>query len=235
MLGLACSAAAGVLAGAIVALPYLVYGRLPELLGLPRAIRSVMPVVSANAHNLWWWASGTSARSYLLNSGQVPWTLDSAPLVGPLSYHLVALGLVGAFVGLAVLRVVRAPTFGAVFVAGAYTAFSFFMGMTQLHENHMYAVFPLLAVAMAVERRYWAFYMLLALTWCANMMLYDFDLTESVVVPLLPWSLEVQERLDVVINVVVLALWTAWMLADTTRAWLGRPAPQPPASVVANA
>jgi hypothetical protein len=59
------------------------------------------------------------------------------------------------------------------------------------------------------------------------MKLYDFDLIESVIAPLLPWSLEVQERMDVVVNTLVLALWTAWMLAATVRAWLGPPTPQP--------
>ena len=73
-----------------------------------------------------------------------------------------------------------------VFDAAAYTAFAFFMGMTQIHENHMYAVFPLLAVAAALNWRLWPLYAVLALTWCANMLLHDFDLAETVVAPALP-------------------------------------------------
>ena len=43
------AAAAGTVAATVVALPYLLHGTVNELLGLQRAIRSVMPVVSANA------------------------------------------------------------------------------------------------------------------------------------------------------------------------------------------
>src|SRR5262249_26964035 len=45
--------AGGIVAG-VIALPFVVSGHLLELLSLPRAVSSVMPVVSADAHNLWW-------------------------------------------------------------------------------------------------------------------------------------------------------------------------------------
>src|SRR5712692_6537130 len=51
MAGLVRAAAAGTVAATVVAVPYLLHGTVNELLGLQRAIRSVMPVVSANAHN----------------------------------------------------------------------------------------------------------------------------------------------------------------------------------------
>ncbi len=214
--GLLAAGVAGAVGALLVALPFIVHGTLRELLGLPAAISSVMPVVTANAHNLWWAYSGGAAR----------WYLDQDPFVGPLSYRLVAVGIVGACAGLALLRAVREPTLGVAFAAAAYTAFGFFMGMTQIHENHMYAVFPLLAVAAAVDRRLWPIYGVLALTWCANMLLHDFDLAEQVVAPLLPWSLEDAQRANGLIDVAVFAAWTAWLLAATARAWLAPPAPR---------
>ena len=82
--------------GLVVALPFLLHGTLRELIGLPGAISSVMPVVTANAHNLWWGFSSGGAR----------WYMDQDAFVGPLSYRLVGIGIVGACAGLALLRAV---------------------------------------------------------------------------------------------------------------------------------
>ncbi len=215
--GLCWAAAAGAAAGALVALPYLMHGTLRQLLGLPHAIASVMPVVTANAHNLWWFFTDGAAR----------WYLDQEPLVGPLSFRLAGMALAGTCAVLALARVGRQPTFGAVFTAGAYTGFGFFMGMTQIHENHLYVMFPLLAVAVATDRRLWGIYAVLALTWCANMLLHDFDLAETVVAPLLPWTLREAQWANAAVNTLVFAVWTAWLTADTWRAWSWR---RPPAS-----
>src|SRR5579884_7766 len=226
--GLGAAAAGAAVGGLAVALPFLLHGTLRELVGLPRAISSVMPVVTANAHNLWWALSNGAAR----------WYLDQEPLAGALSYRLVALGLVALFAGLALLRALREPTLGVAYLAGAYTGFGFFMAMTQIHENHMYIVFPLLAVAaVSVGRpagqgeraRLWALYAILALTWCANMLLHDFDLAEPVVAPLLPGPLEEAQRLNALGNVAVFAIWTACLATDTVRAWLPLRPPQPSA------
>lgn len=208
--GALVAAAAGAAVGLLVALPYLLHGTWRELLGLPRAIASVMPNVSANAHNLWWCFTQGAAR----------WSLDHEVFIAPFSYRLVALGLVGACAGLALLRVWREPTLGVVFASAAYTALAFFMGMTQIHENHMYVVFPLLAIAAARDRRLWPLYAVLALTWFANMLLHDFDLAEQHVAPLLPWPLATVQWANALVNTVVFGLWTLWLLADTARVWL---------------
>jgi hypothetical protein len=223
--GLVYAGAAGAAAGLVVVLPYLLHGTLRQLLSLPREISSVMPVVSANAHNVWWVFSDGAAR----------WYLDQDPFVGPLSYRLVGVGLVGAFAGLALLRALREPSFGAIFTAGAFTGFGFFMGMTQIHENHMYVVFPLLAVAAAVDRRLWPLYAILAVTWCADMLLHDFDLAESGLEAALPWTAQQAQQLNAAINTLVLGGWTAWLVVETARAWFGRRAPQPPAPVASEA
>jgi len=211
--GVAAAGAAGLVGALAVAFPYIRHGTLRALLGLPRAISDAMPVVTANAHDLWWLISGGADR----------WPLDGEPFLGPLSYRLVAMALVALFAALALARALRTPSFGAVFAAGAFTGFGFFMAMTQVHENHMYVVFPLLALAAAVDRRLWPVYVVLALTWCANMLLHDFDLAEPVVAPLLPISLEDAQWLNSLVNTLVLSGWTAWLVADTLRVWRGRP------------
>jgi hypothetical protein len=211
LLGALVGAAAGGAAGLLVAAPYLLHGTLRELIGLPRAISSVMPNVSANAHNLWW----------LISQGGARWYLDQDPFIGPLTYRLAAVALIGACAGLALLRAWRQPTLGVVFAAAAYTALAFFMVMTQIHENHMYVVFPLLAIAAALDRRLWVVYAVLACTWTANMVLHDFDIADQLIAPLLPWALANLHWLNALINTLVFVGWSAWLVADTARAWLG--------------
>jgi hypothetical protein len=211
--GVAVGALAAAAAGALIAAPFVVHGTLRELLGLPRAISNVMPVVSANAHNLWWLGTAGAAR----------WYLDQETLVGPVTYRLVGMSVVAALGCLALLRAARAPSLAATFAAGAYTAFAFFMAMTQIHENHMYVVFPLLAVAAAADRRLWPLYLVLALSWCANMLLHDFDFAEQAVAPLLPWTLAELHQFGALVNTLVLFVWTVIIGLDTVRVWL-RPA-----------
>jgi hypothetical protein len=209
--GAVAAGAAGAVAALGVVFPYWRHGTLGELIGLPRAISVAMPVVTANAHDVWW----------LLSDGALRWPLDQEPFLGPLSYRLVAMGLVGGFALLALARALREPSLGPVFGAGAFTGFGFFMAMTQVHENHMYVVFPLLAVAAAVDRRLWPLYAVLAVTWCANMLLHDFDLAEPVIAPLLPWTLEQAQWANSLVNTLALVGWTAWLAADTLRVWRG--------------
>jgi hypothetical protein len=124
--------------------------------------------------------------------------------------------LVALFAALAVARALPTPDAGVVCEAGAYTSYTFFMVMTQIHENHMYMVFPLLAVAAVARRRLWFVYAGLALTWCANMLLHTRG--ASALASSVPELLELAPRLDALLNTVILAIWTAWVVAETFRA-----------------
>ena len=55
--GLVVGLASGAVVSAVVILPFVLSGTLAQLLSLPGTIASVMPVVSADAHNLWWLVS----------------------------------------------------------------------------------------------------------------------------------------------------------------------------------
>jgi hypothetical protein len=59
------------------------------------------------------------------------------------------------------------------FLAAAYQSLAFFTLNTQIHENHLLAMFAPLVVVAAFDRRIWWFYCAFALTAVANVMLHD--------------------------------------------------------------
>jgi hypothetical protein len=137
---LARAAAGGALAGAVVLLPFALDRRLDDLLRLPGVVAGAMPVVSANAHNLWWLAAAVQGSSPVT----VP---DSAPFLGPLTYRATAALLLGAFL-LFVAWLVRSRRAGLAEGAALWTV-GWFVLTTQAHENHAFAALPLLALALA--------------------------------------------------------------------------------------
>lgn len=134
------------LAALVVALPWVLSG---ELIHAVRAVvlrNSLMPYMSANAHNLWWpigaWRDAT-----------VPW-------LGPFNATEVGIAVFLLFY-LAVLfrgrRVHRSQPEGIqppqVLAMAVMIAFGFFMFITVLHENHLFSALPLLLpLAVAAPR-----------------------------------------------------------------------------------
>lgn len=123
------------------------------------------PFVACNANNLWWLVSG--GRGYELS--------DTDALVGPFTPRLLGLLAFGAACGLAAWRVARRPdpdgTLG--FLAAAVVGMSFFSFATELHENHMMTVVPMLGFALAGDRRLWPVFVLLSISFLLNMALFD--------------------------------------------------------------
>ncbi len=137
---LARGAAGGALAGAVVLLPFILDRRLEDLLRLPGVVAGAMPVVSANAHNLWWLAAAVQGSSPVT----VP---DSAAFLGPISYRATAALLLGAFL-LFVAWLVRSGRAGLAEGAALWTV-GWFVLTTQAHENHAFGALPLLALALS--------------------------------------------------------------------------------------
>jgi hypothetical protein len=136
--GLAKAAGAGAAAGAVVLLPFLVSGRLGDLLALPGSLGSAMPVVSANAHNLWWIVAAARGTGPLA----IP---DTAPLAGPLTYRAAAAALVGTH-WLFVYWLYRSRRAGLA-EAAALGTLGWFVLTTQAHENHAILAIPLLVLS----------------------------------------------------------------------------------------
>lgn len=202
-LGPARSAIGVVLAGLVsllIILPFVISGRLREFLTLPVQISSVMPVASANAHNLWWLVTGANAEH----------VLDVTPLVGQLTYRQVALALVLGFTALVLWRSLRTPS-PPLFHLAAYQAFGWFCLTTQAHENHSFFILPLLAMAAPATRAAGLFFAILTGTMLVNMTLHDPLMQEQlqqVMSPHTQWRLQMA---NATANLLVLAGWTVWL------------------------
>lgn len=161
---LATAAGAGGTTAALVLLPFLVAGRLGDLLRWPGVVAGAMPVVSANAHNLWWLAAAVQGDGPLA----IP---DAAPLAGALSYRAAAALLLTAFL-VFVAWLVRSRRVGLA-EGAALWATGWFVLTTQAHENHAAVALPLLVLAIPTRPRLLGVLALLTATGLLNLVLQD--------------------------------------------------------------
>ncbi len=130
--------AAGVV-GLVMLAPFILHGTLGQMWARVGRPTDYHPVLSATAHNLWWLVSfGQGKLSDLLGP----------PLIGGLvTYRVIGLGLVGLAYLLALARTWfdRAPR--TLYLATAYLFAAFCLLATQIHENHLIPLFPLLLLA----------------------------------------------------------------------------------------
>jgi hypothetical protein len=129
-----------------------------------------MPVVSADAHNLWWLV--------LEPRGQDPlFVQDSARALGPLTYRTIAAVLVGAILLLTYwLYWTRRASLAEAAALGVLGWFTF---TTQAHENHLFFALPLLSLAWPTRRWLLVPFGVITLTLLANMWLHDELLLEA--------------------------------------------------------
>src|SRR5438132_5275038 len=170
LLGLGRGLLAAAATTIVITLPFLVTGRISELLSLPGTVSSVMPVVSADAHNLWWLIE--QAR------GQDPLFIqDSTRALGPLTYRTIAGALVAAvFVLTYWLYWTRRATLAEAAALGVLGWFTF---TTQAHENHLFFALPLLSLALPVRRWLLLPFAVISTTLLLNMVLHDQMLLEG--------------------------------------------------------
>jgi Gpi18-like mannosyltransferase len=162
--GLVRALVAGALTTLIVVLPFILTGRLQQLLSLPGEVSSVMPVATADAHNLWWLVTASRNQDGLF----VP---DSTRLIGPVSYRLAAGALVAAVALLTCwLYWTRRASLAE---AAALTVLGWFTFTTQAHENHLFFALPLLSLAWPERRSLLLPFGVLSFTLLMNMVLHD--------------------------------------------------------------
>lgn len=199
------------LAALAVCLPFIVYGTFSELFILPRLIAETMPVVTANAHNIWW----------IVTNGKPDFVMDAAPLLGDFTYRQVAAALSLLVIGYGLWRTDPHGRDGELSMMAAYLAFGWFMVTTRAHENHAFFALPLLVMATPRSRFAWAAFGVLSLTLFLNMALHDFGL-EAWRLSLLPP--ETWLRLQLLNSGLNVALFLAWTVkialprASTLRA-----------------
>jgi hypothetical protein len=216
--GMALAAAGGAAGAALAILPMAAAGGLPGLLSHLAGTVGYHPVLTANAHNLWWFVTiGGGGRK------------DTLALVGWLDYRAIGLLLFGCAYSLALARLWRHRA-SNLWALGAYVGFAFFMLPTEIHENYAFAVLALLAVALAEEKRLLLLYIPLSLTMAANYALHDPDVARLL-------GMEVTDNWFVVarwpnsaLNVLIFVIWTAWLV----KGLVARPSPaRPPAEAAA--
>jgi hypothetical protein len=197
---------AGLAGGAVVLVvlaPFVATGRLREFVTLPRQISSVMPVASANAHNLWW----------LATRGEFPFVLDSAPVLGrlPLSYRQAALALFCGILLFVTWRAWQARGPWELAELAAYFGHAWFCVTAQAHENHPFMLFPFLCLVWWRSRFLLGVLLVLIGTFSFNVLVHDFGLAPLFDEALGRWNWRLQ-MLASVLNLVVLAAWTGWLI-----------------------
>lgn len=189
---------------AAIALPFVVTGRLQELLSLPLAVSSVMPVVSADAHNLWWLVFELRGRNPLFAP-------DSAPLVGPLTYRVVSAALVAASMLLSFwLYWTRRTSLAEAAALGILGWFTF---TTQAHENHLFFALPLLSLAWPSRPALLVPFAVLSVTMFLNMVLHDQLVLEGLGSSLNDALVERLRLGNAALNVACFAGWSVWAAA----------------------
>jgi Gpi18-like mannosyltransferase len=161
------------------------------------------PILSANAHNLWWF----------LQNGKidVPDTSQIVPGI-PLTYRQASLILFLAFYLAALAKAWRTSREDH-FALGAFVGFAFFMLPTEIHENYGYALLPLLANALTRDKTWLAFYVAVSATMVLNYALSDpplfalFGIADPAVQLALP------RQLNSVANTAIFAAWALYLFA----------------------
>ena len=214
--GLAAALVTGWATVLAIVQPWVRSGRVDEMLSVFTNVAQVMPSVSANGHNLWWLKLPGVALS----------VFDSTPVGGfgewvapPLVSHA-TLGRAGFALAamLPLLRLTGPLSFRLVMACAAYIAAAYFMLVTQVHENHMFAVLPFLAAAAALDAWLFAPFVIASICVFFNMALHDFLIGDHVAAWLaqqswVPWKepLHIQTA-NAQLNVAGFALFTVLLL-----------------------
>jgi hypothetical protein len=191
----------GALGSALMLFPVLLTGGAQGLLAYFGDTVGHHPILSANAHNVWW---------FLFRGNiDVPDTRALFP-DAPLSFRafsIISFAFAYALTLLKAWRVTRADFFAL----GAFLAFAFFMLPTEIHENYGYALLPLLAIAMTRDKPLMAFFVVISTTMTLNYALHDpnlyarFGLSD----PDAQWA--TARWFNSIANIVILALWTIYL------------------------
>jgi hypothetical protein len=214
---LALDAAAGLLVGLVVVAPFLATGHLRDLLTLPGTISSVMPVVSADAHNLWWLIFEPRGQ----NAIAVP---DELRAIGPLSYRAVAGLLVLAAFGLTYWLYWTRRT--SLAEAAALGALGWFVFTTQAHENHLFLALPLLSLAWPERRELLVVFGVLSLTILFNMALHDQLLLREFGRHPQDSPIKVLQQLNAAANLICFVAWAVSASLRPAQAVVPRPVAQ---------
>jgi Gpi18-like mannosyltransferase len=157
-------AAGAIAATLLTTAPFILTGRIGDVVGQYSHATEIDPFIAINAHNFWWFISGGHG-----------WISDTGSIL-LISFRTSAMLLFAGATLLSVVILWRDQR--ALFRVAAYQSLAFFMLSTQIHENHLLPMFAPLILAIALDGRGWGLYVAFALTAVANMLLHDPSLLE---------------------------------------------------------
>jgi hypothetical protein len=166
------------------------------------------PILSANAHNLWWFLRNGSI--------DLPDTSELVPGI-PFTYRQASLILFGVFYLAILLKAWRSARVDY-FVLGAFAAFAFFMLPTEIHENYGYALLPLLAIAMSRDKAWVAFYIAVSATMVLNYATSDPPLFSLLGIADPATQLALPRELNALANTAIFAVWALYLFAKRVAA-----------------
>lgn len=205
--GVARAVIAGALGVAVILLPIMLAGGTQGMLDFFLSAVGHHPILSVNAHNIWWIAFGGNIDIE-----------DTLPVLAgaPLSYRTLSLILFGISYAAVLVKGWRAEV-DEFFELGAYAAFAFFMLPTEIHENYGYALLPMLAVAVTRDRKLIFFYIAITVTMVANYALFDPPTYERLGLSNPDLELWLPRMANAIANAILFALWTVYLFA---RRWI---------------
>ena len=210
--GLARGLVAFVAASIVITAPFLLSGHTRDLLTLPGTVSSVMPVVSADAHNLWWLVGQQRGADPLFIE-------DSTRVLGPMTYRTAAAVLVAGVLLLASwLYWTRRASLAE---AAGLSVLGWITFTTQAHENHLFFALPLLSLAWPARRSLLVPFGIISLTLLLNMVLHDQLVLVGLGSGLKDPGVERLRLANAALNVVC---WLGWTVAATLRRPTAAPA-----------
>jgi dolichyl-phosphate-mannose-protein mannosyltransferase len=156
----------GLVATVVVLAPWIATSRLHHAERFLEALDSKSvnaQALTAQAHNLWWIPTLLEWR--FIN--------DWERLAGPLSYRMVAIGMVLALIVLVAQRLPGLRPRDRLFSLVAMLTVGWFVVTVRAHENHLFMALPFLAVAWVLDRRYGMLFALVSASLLLNLALHD--------------------------------------------------------------
>jgi hypothetical protein len=202
----------------VILAPFLIAGRLGDLLTFPITVGSVMPVATANAHNLWWMVLAWRGLDPLF-------TPDSTRFLGPLSYRVMATLLLGAhflFVGW-----LYWSSRARLAEVAALTVLGWFAFTTQAHENHLFFLLPLLALAWPSRPGLLLVYGVLTLAILLNLVLHDLLIVEGLGLTITSSPLPLLRSVNAALIVGTFVAWAGWTIFRAPDSHPHRPVSMP--------
>jgi Gpi18-like mannosyltransferase len=142
----------------LLAIPFMLNDRMPELIRTLVTPVGTAPYLSLNAFNLWWLVS--------LGNG---WRLDTVPIAGPVTPRLLGLALFGIAVGLALYRLYRDQSRDSILLSAAFISLAFFVVCTEMTERYVIAALPFVLLLAPSARTFVTLYGILAATAFVNL------------------------------------------------------------------